>query len=171
MSEQLHVEQRTQRGKRFSRQLRSQGHVPAVLYGHGEEIGKPVAGGRRSGRHAAARIEGRRAGGCHGRQGAGAPAYSGTRSSSTCCTSTCCGSTRAKRSPSRCRSRCAATRRLARRRRRRATAPLGRNHGGPGCRARQAPRERQPPGGGRRAHHQAISKTCRREPRCRSSRT
>ncbi len=37
MSEQLHVEQRTQRGKRFSRQLRSQGHVPAVLYGHGEE--------------------------------------------------------------------------------------------------------------------------------------
>ncbi len=37
MSEQLHVEPRTEYGKRANRRLRSQGHVPAVLYGHGEE--------------------------------------------------------------------------------------------------------------------------------------
>lgn len=37
MSEVLHVERRTQLGKRHNRRLRRSGQLPAVLYGHGEE--------------------------------------------------------------------------------------------------------------------------------------
>lgn len=37
MSELLHVEQRSEYGKRSSRRLRGQGRLPAVLYGHGED--------------------------------------------------------------------------------------------------------------------------------------
>lgn len=37
MSEVLHVKKRTALGKRNNRKLRQSGHVPAVLYGHGED--------------------------------------------------------------------------------------------------------------------------------------
>jgi len=37
MAEELNVEVRQSRGKRNSRRLRKTGHVPGVLYGHGEE--------------------------------------------------------------------------------------------------------------------------------------
>jgi large subunit ribosomal protein L25 len=38
MAEQLKVEKRTTRGKRHARRQRAEGRVPAVLYGHGEEV-------------------------------------------------------------------------------------------------------------------------------------
>jgi len=38
MAEQLKVETRDTRGKRHARRQRSQGMVPAVLYGHGQEV-------------------------------------------------------------------------------------------------------------------------------------
>ncbi len=37
MSDVLHVEVRQQRGSRAARKLRELGHIPAVLYGHGED--------------------------------------------------------------------------------------------------------------------------------------
>ena len=37
MSDQLKVESRKNHGKRSNRRLRRDGHLPAVLYGHGEE--------------------------------------------------------------------------------------------------------------------------------------